>query len=120
MQTVKWIAAVMLLVLLGNAGYAQQLRLGSTSYGFEKSAVLELQSSNQGLLFPRLSDTVQINTLNPPDGMVIYHTGLNQLLVRANGYWNRLVHNSSLRLSNMLDVAVSSPSSGQILRYNGT
>lgn len=120
MQTVKWIAAVILLVLLNNTANAQQLRLGNNPFGFEKSAVLELQSTNQGLLFPRIADTALINVLNPPDGMVIYHTSQKALLLRANGYWNRLTFNSSLRLSNLLDVSIASPSSGQILRYNGT
>lgn len=91
MQTVKWIAAVILLVLLNNATYSQQLRLGNVSHGFTKSAVLELQSEKQGLLFPRIADTALINALNPPDGMVIYHTSLKQLLVRSNGYWNRMM-----------------------------
>lgn len=73
---------------------AQQLRLGNQPYGIEKSAVLELKSDNQGLLFPRIADTALINALTPPDGMVIFHSTSKQLMVRRNGGW--LALNSAL------------------------
>lgn len=69
----------------------QQLKLGSNPATIIKSALLELSSSNQGLLFPRLSDTVVINTSGPPDGMVIYFTPTRQLMLRMNGSWQPLV-----------------------------
>ncbi|MFT3826183.1 MAG: hypothetical protein QM731_19830 [Chitinophagaceae bacterium] len=62
----------------------------------EKSAVLELLSDNQGLLFSRISDTNVINALIPPDGMVIFFTGTKQLLVRSNGYWQPLLFSAAL------------------------
>lgn len=79
--------AVLLLLLFCHTAFGQQLRLGNQPYTVEKSAVLELVSTNQGLLFPRIADTTLINALSPPDGMVIYFTVTQQLLVRANGYW---------------------------------
>jgi len=79
------------LLLAGYAGTAQQLRLGSTPYSTEKSAVLELQSDRQGLLLCRISDTALINTMSPPDGMMIYYTPSKQLLIKANGYWRSLL-----------------------------
>ena len=96
MKTVKWLAVVMLSALLNKTGYSQQLRLGNNPYTVEKSAVLELQSENQGLLFPRIADTALINLLNPPDGMVIFFTPVKQLLLRSNGHWNTLTPGSSL------------------------
>lgn len=69
----------------------QQLKLGSNPTTLIKSALLELSSTNQGLLFPRLSDTVIINTSSPPDGMVIYYTPTRQLMLRINGSWQPLV-----------------------------
>lgn len=69
----------------------QQLKLGSNPTTLIKSALLELSSTNQGLLFPRLSDTVVINTSSPPDGMVIYFTPTRQLMLRMNGSWQPLV-----------------------------
>ncbi|QEC41369.1 hypothetical protein [Pseudobacter ginsenosidimutans] len=70
---------------------AQQLKLGSNPSALMKSALLELSSANQGLLFPRLNDTISINSSNPPDGMVIYFIPTRQLMLRANGVWVPMV-----------------------------
>ena len=89
MKTTLRVVAVIVLLLLNRSVFSQQLRLGDNPYGVEKSAVLELSSNNQGLLLPRISDTTSINSLNPPDGMMIYFTPDKRLLLRSNGYCNR-------------------------------
>jgi hypothetical protein len=81
---------VALLCLLSSAAFSQQLRLGKTPLALQKSAILELESNNQGLLLSRISDTTLINNLTPPDGMVIFHTPSAQLMVRSNGSWRSL------------------------------
>jgi hypothetical protein len=92
MKLNRWRLGVTLLaVLFTKVGFSQQLRLGNNPYTVEKSAVLELQSANQGLLFTRIADTALINVLNPPDGMVIYFNPTKQLLLRSNGYWKSFV-----------------------------
>src|SRR5581483_4922303 len=87
----KWLAVTVLFVLFTKAGLSQQLKLGSNPNTVQKSAVLELQSTNQGLLFSRIADTSFINSLNPPDGMVIYFSPVKQLMLRTNGSWQLLV-----------------------------
>ncbi|WP_225155078.1 hypothetical protein, partial [Bradyrhizobium sp. NBAIM08] len=60
-------------LLLGTAIVANaQLKVGDNPTNIQKSSILELESSRQGLLLPRLADTVAINALTPPDGMIIY------------------------------------------------
>ncbi|MFL9484065.1 hypothetical protein ACI6Q2_14895 [Chitinophagaceae bacterium LWZ2-11] len=79
-------------------GFAQ-LKLGNSPAGSTtKSALLDLNSSTQGLLLPRLSDTSNttgINKYAPPDGMFIYFTGDQSLRIRKNGYWIRLTDSSN-------------------------
>jgi len=75
------------LLALCNRSLAQQLKLGDTP-GMEKSAVLDLSSTRQGLLLPRIADTTLINSLAPPDGMMIFHSGSSQLMIRKAGHWN--------------------------------
>lgn len=70
---------------------AQQLKLGSNPTSLTKSALLELSSTNQGLLFSRISDTTSINLSSPPDGMVIYFTPTKQLMIRINGFWTPII-----------------------------
>lgn len=96
-----WLGTVLLLVLFTRQGMSQQMRLGNNPWGNTKSAVLELQSANQGLLFSRLADMALINALNPPDGMVVYFTPTKTLLVRANGYWQSLASTTSIDTTNI-------------------
>src|ERR1044072_1986055 len=119
----RLLVAVLLLVLFTKQGISQQMRLGSNPFGNTKSAVLELQSTNQGLLFSRLADTSFINALNPPDGMVVFFTPTKQLLVRANGYWQSLASTTSIDTTNISGFSQkvrSRFSAGTGIAYNNT
>ena len=81
----------------------QQLKLGSNPTQIDRSAALQIDSKNQGVLLPRLSDTTEISLMTPPDGMVIYWTDggdvdVNSthgpkagLYIRKGGWWQPLV-----------------------------
>src|SRR5690242_5982294 len=83
---------VLLLVALMSTGMlaTAQLKIGDNPTSIQKSSILELESTRQGLLLPRLSDTAAINNLTPPDGMIIYLTADNSLRIRSNGAWKKL------------------------------
>jgi uncharacterized membrane protein len=51
-----------------------QVKIGTNGNIIAPASILELESTNQGLLLPRLADTAAINALNPPNGMLIYLT----------------------------------------------
>lgn len=72
-----------------------QLKVGDNPTSIQKSSILELESSRQGLLLPRLADTAAINALNPPDGMIIYLSADNSLRLRSNGYWKKIADMSA-------------------------
>ncbi|HEU4554948.1 MAG TPA: hypothetical protein VFS25_19010 [Chitinophaga sp.] len=76
-----------------------QLKVGSNPTNIQKSAVLELESDRQGLLLPRLTDTVAINAITPapPDGMIIYLSLApnNGLYVRKGGHWEMMANSAS-------------------------
>jgi hypothetical protein len=120
MKTIIRFCIIACLIFPAKTGFSQQLRLGDNPFSIEKSAVLELVSTNQGLLLPRITDTSLINTMNPPNGMIIYYLTSNKLLVRTNGYWQEVVSANNLRLSNLADASITLPANGQILRYNGS
>lgn len=86
----RFILYCLFALLLAKSVAAQQLSLGNAPATLTRSAVLELHADRQGLLLPRVSDTVAINALNPPDGMVVFFTPTRQLLVRNFGYWSAL------------------------------
>lgn len=96
-KTVLLIAAF-LVYLSGSA----QIKIGTSPTVLEKSALLELNGNRQGLLLPRLTDTAIINTLTPPDGMLIYFQPSNSgrgLYLRKSGYWQRITTDSVLAAS---------------------
>src|ERR1700745_205968 len=85
-RKILFIGSFLLLGLLGQA----QLKVGDNPTSIQKSSILELESTRQGLLLPRLSDTAAINALTPPDGMIIYLNADNSLRIRSNGAWKKL------------------------------
>lgn len=72
--------------MLANA----QLKVGDNPTNIQKSSILELESTRQGLLLPRLADTANINALNPPDGMIIFLNTDKSLRLRSNGAWKKI------------------------------
>jgi hypothetical protein len=88
----RTIKAIMLFVIIvGSANYASaQLKIGDNPTSISKSSILELESSRQGLLLPRLTDTADINALTPPDGMIIFLTTDKSLRLRSNGSWKKI------------------------------
>lgn len=90
MCSLKRTGVALLCLVWSGLAFSQQLRLGKTPLSLQKSAILELESDNQGLLLPRITDTTLINSLIPPDGMVIFHQPSQQLMIRSNGSWRAL------------------------------
>lgn len=80
------LAAFMGTGMLANA----QLKVGDNPTSIQKSSILELESTRQGLLLPRLTDTTAINSLTPPDGMIIFLTPDKSLRIRSQGAWKKL------------------------------
>ncbi|HEV7737164.1 MAG TPA: hypothetical protein VGO47_07320, partial [Chlamydiales bacterium] len=80
-----------LLLLLGSTVMVNaQLKVGDNPTSIQKSSILELESSRQGLLLPRIADTTLINALTPPDGMIIFLNTDKSLRLRSNGYWKKI------------------------------
>lgn len=85
-KSIILLLAFTFIVSLANA----QLKVGDNPTNIQKSSILELESTKQGLLLPRLTDTAGINALNPPDGMIIYLNADNSLRIRSGNAWKKL------------------------------
>ncbi|BAV09741.1 hypothetical protein SAMN05421788_1011175 [Filimonas lacunae] len=93
---------LLVILLLAFVKSEAQVKIGTSPTSLEKSALLELNGNRQGLLLPRLSDTSIINTLAPPDGMLIYYQANNSgrgLYLRKSGFWQRITTDSLLNAS---------------------
>lgn len=89
---------------LANYCNGQQLKLGNNPTQTNKSALLELESWNQGLRLTRV-DTTAVNrvigTLSPAqqdstNGMIVYQISDSCLYYRSGGIWHRLMVSDSL------------------------
>lgn len=89
---------------VSSISYAQ-VGIGTTTP--DPSAQLEIQSTNKGLLIPRVTSTTEVP--NPVEGLTVYQTsGTVGFYFRKNGEW--------VRLATTEDVPVSSPS-GAIIPF---
>ncbi len=94
MKNIYFLLLSTISLLLVNDAEAQ-LKLGDQPTSVQKSVILDLQGSNgrQGVWLPRISDTTNvtgIDALNPPDGVMIYHSTSGTVMIRKNGFWNAL------------------------------
>ena len=62
---------ILILVLVGFTGYSQNVGIGTTSPN--PKAALEIQATDKGILFPRLTSAQRDAIPNPPDGLHIYN-----------------------------------------------
>jgi hypothetical protein len=62
-----------------------QVKIGDNADNMNDSSILELESTDKGLLIPRLT-TEQVNAIsNPANGLIIYNTTLNLLQLYITG-----------------------------------
>lgn len=89
MRPVKLLSIALMLAgifFLGNA--TAQIKIGTNGANIQPSSLLELESANQGFLLPRMANTIAIDALNPPNGMMIYKTtDPAGLYIRKNNQW---------------------------------
>lgn len=85
-------ALTVIVFLFISGAVSAQLKVGSNPSQINKSSILELESSRQGLLLPRIPGTnLTAAPLNAaPDGMIIYVTDSASLFIRKNGLWQRM------------------------------
>lgn len=82
-----------------------QVKIGTTTGIPNAGAMLEVESSNRGFLLPRISltsNTMQLNSITPPNGMLIYNTNTSTAAGLAgtglyvwNGQWSRIIENAN-------------------------
>ena len=89
MRPVKLLSIALMLTGICFLGKATaQIKIGTNGTIIAPASLLELESANQGFLLPRMANTVAIDALNPPNGMMIYKTtDPAGLYIRKNNQW---------------------------------
>lgn len=76
---------IILLTLLCCVMYGQQVGIGTTTPHL--SAILDITSTNKGLLIPRMTEAQRNAIASPADGLIIYNTTSNCVNFRKAGVW---------------------------------
>jgi uncharacterized protein (TIGR02145 family) len=91
------------LFALLHIGADAQVKIGGAPGAGHASAVLELESTNQGFLLPRLTTTQRDNIASPATGLAIYNTTDNCIQVykgAGNGGWHSFCETGSIAFTN--------------------
>lgn len=73
------------LQVTGSGKFTGKIEIGTTTSN--ASAVLEVESTTQGILFPRMTTAQRDLIATPANGLVIYNSTTDKLQVRAAGAW---------------------------------
>lgn len=79
---------VTIIMMFGSTKISAQVKIGDNPTTVNSGSLLELESTNKGLLMPRLADTTSIS--NPPQGMFMFNNNDTSLYFRRLGGWRRL------------------------------
>lgn len=74
---------------LGNA----QVGIGTTNPS--SSAILQLESTTQAFVPPRMTDTQMLAIASPLNGSMVYNTTFNAMFVRTSGGWKNFFETSN-------------------------
>ncbi len=65
-----------------------QVKIGNNPSIINNNSLLELESTNKGLLLPRLTNAQMTGMVNPPAGMFVFNTTDSSLYIRRISGWN--------------------------------
>jgi hypothetical protein len=88
--------AIATLLLTSVSTFAQNNSVGIGTLNPDNSAILELQSSNQGFLVPRLDSSQIINLNSPADGLLLYNNQDKCFWYQKFNAWKRICDTDSL------------------------
>lgn len=93
-------------------GFCQSVGIGTSTP--DTSAILDLTSSNKGLLMPRVADTSLINT--PKEGMVIFNQNMKAINYHDGINW-RSVNNANSTNADSITVSVNGSPEVKIISF---
>jgi hypothetical protein len=86
----KNLLALLLFLIFSNFSFSQNNSVGIGTLTPDKSAILEIYSSNKGLLIPRLTSTDVAALNNPVNGLLVYNKTVNCFWYYQSNAWKSL------------------------------
>jgi len=86
----KLVIIISSMVLMSVQMYGQNVGIGANTFTPDNSALLELQSTNSGLLLPRMT-TAQRNAIsNPAQSLIIYNLTTKCVEIYESNQWQAI------------------------------
>lgn len=102
-----------------------QVKIGTTAGTPNAGAILEVESDTRGFLLPRISltsNTMQLNNVTPPNGMMVYNTNTSTAAGLAgtglyiwNSQWNLMLENGVAEPTGSYKLSVANTMTGYLL-----
>lgn len=69
-----------------------QVQISSSNVALDNSAQLQIDSTNRGVLFPRMTTAEVLAITTPANGLVVYNTTIAHLVCYQGGAWVKFSH----------------------------
>ena len=86
--------------------------LGISTNAIHSSALLEIDSTTQGFLPPRMTTTKILQIVTPAEGLTVYNTTLKTLSLYDGAAWDTVVTENSGGISRLVDLTTQQSISG--------
>ena len=87
MKKIVFISAA--IIIATNLAFSQGTAINTTGATADNSAMLDVSSTSQGLLIPRMTETNRVGIGSPATGLMVYQTDVVKGFYYYNG-WRRL------------------------------
>ncbi len=88
----KFFFAIVAISVLPTIGFSQAVSINTDGSEADATAMLEVKSTNSGVLIPRMTSLQRTNILNPAEGLLVYDTTTDSFWYYDNGatVWTEL------------------------------
>lgn len=96
---------LLIFVVVSSKGYSQNISINTNGAIPDNSAMLDVSSTNSGLLIPRMTAAQRLAITNPANGLMVFQTDIPRgfyAYFAANTVWTRLTLDSTLNLERVL------------------
>ncbi|RRO24034.1 hypothetical protein [Flavobacteriaceae bacterium 14752] len=95
--------------------FITQAQVGIGTLNPDDSAVLDVESTTQGVLIPRMTTTERDAIVTPAEGLQVYNITQNTLDVFSGGSWKSFVYSTNSNIVNVFSLAdLPTPVAGEI------
>ena len=96
MKSIIKITLVITLSIINYQLSIAQISINETGNNSDASAMLDVSSTDKGILIPRMTTTERINISNPATGLMVYDTTTVTFWYYDNSQWNEIRNGTDL------------------------